>query len=328
MKGEPTTRYPLTVHFDGPAVARQRLRLRDLLRFASEFQTAVDRVARVLQGGARSIHPGRRLGDIERACSLEILSVQGGGSMTMVCDLPPVSQKLLPDYSDLGEQALRALVGGLDAFEDDQGRFPQGYDEGVLLALRDASDALDHGISEISFTLGLDPKPLTRTLTPASRARIIRRIQAPIRNRRVVEGRLLMADFRESSLRCRVHPAMGAPITCAFDEDQRASILSALTHFVRVTGEATEVAGEVHELRIQDVELLDDLGELGGFASQVPRLSSTIPTLDELAKTTGARTLDELLQLTAGLWPEDERAEDLVKAVRRWRAERDSGDRT
>jgi hypothetical protein len=38
---------------------------------------------------------------------------------------------------------------------------------------------------------------------------------------RTIEGRLLMGDFREPDFRCRIHPQVGAPITCTFDETQR-----------------------------------------------------------------------------------------------------------
>ena len=55
---------------------------------------------------------------------------------------------------------------------------------------------------------------------------------------RTIEGRLLMGDFREPDFRCRIHPQVGAPITCTFDETQRESVLAALTRYVRIVGES------------------------------------------------------------------------------------------
>ena len=311
-------RLPLEVHFEGPAVDRQRLQLRELLTFGSHLQEALDRVARVLQGESDSVRPGRRPGEIERLCGLEIVSIHGGGSMTMECDLPAVTQKLLGEYTDLGERALRALVTGLDQLTDPEGPLPPGFDNGVLLALRDAGKTTERGVSRVSLTLAKGDQAVVRSLTPETVRHIARRVQGAVQNPRVVDGRLLMADFRESGLKCRVHPSIGPPIGCVFDESMRESVLEALTHFVRVVGEATEVSGEIQTLRIRDLELLD--GDTFTSLSVVAgEPAARSPTLDELADSQGLAPIVDIEGLVAEIWPEGESVDEFMALVRKLR---------
>lgn len=312
-------RLPLRVHFEGPAVDRQRLQLRELLTFGGHLQDALDRVARILQGDSDSVRPGRRPGDIERLCSLEVVSIEGGGSMTMTCDLPPLTQQLLGGYSDIGEQALTTLISGLDKLDEPSGPLPPGYDEGVLLALRDAGRTTDRGVSKVSLTLAVGKKPLSRAFTPETVRHIARRVQGPVQNQRVVDGRLLMADFRESGLRCRVHPSVGPPVVCVFDESMREAVLSSLTRFVRVVGEATEVGGEIQALKIRDLEPLDS----GGFTASL-KLRATgefepFLSLDELATSRGIHPVSDLAGISAGIWPEEDGVDEFMELVRKLR---------
>lgn len=316
---EHSLRLPLRIHFEGPAVDRQRLQLRELLSFGGHIQTALDRVARVLQGEAESTRPGRRPGDIERLCALEIVSVRGGGSMTMTCDLPPVTQTLLGEYTDIGEQSLLALIEGLDDLSNPSLPLPHGYDEGVLIALRDAGKTTNRGVDQVSLTLGRTNRSLTRKFTPDTVRYIAMRMQGPIQSQRVVDGRLLMADFRESGLRCRVHPSIGSPVTCIFDEPQRDAVLAALTHFVRIVGEATEVGGDIQALRIRDIELLDGEGFAASLNLETGKGEEWSPSLDDLASAQGIAPIADIAGLTAGIWPEDESVDEFMRLVRKLR---------
>jgi hypothetical protein len=315
-------RLPLSIHFEGHGVARNRLSLRDLITFGSQVQIALDRVALLLQGEPESVLRGRRPAEIEQACSLEIVSIQGGGSVTMLCDLPPRPQRLLGEFRDAGETALRVLVEGIDGISGEDERLPPGYDKGVLFAFRDAGKILDRGgIDRISFRLRDAKGEVAAEITNQTYERITRRIQSPVRNRRVIEGRLLMADFRESGLRCRVHPPLGPPVTCEFEEAQEDAILSAITHFVRVVGEAIESDGKVQILRIHDVELLDSSESLGIPGLEAARFESTAPTLEDLIKASPPPPTEEVLALAAGIWPESDDIDEFLESVREWRKE-------
>lgn len=312
-------RLPLIIHFDGPGVARQTLLLRDFLVFGREIQTALDRVARILQGYSDSIQPGRRLADTERACSLELVSFQGGGSVTLTLDLPPLKQAVLPTYTDVGEEALRTLMAGFDELSEDQTELPAGYDDGVLLALREAGRTFERGIDSVSIRLGQQRSAKVHVFDRSTVTRIVRRIRTPIQNQKVLEGRLLMADFRESSLRCRVHPAIGPPILCDFDEGVRDAVLGALTHIVRIVGEATEVQGEIQSLRIQDIEVLDTMAGAEPLGLELRRFEDRFPSLDELSEDRSPPMVGDLAALAVGVWPPEDDVDEFIQSVRKWR---------
>jgi len=49
-----------------------------------------------------------------------------------------------------------------------------------------------------------------------------------------------MADFKEHGTRCRIHPSVGEPIICLFDEMQKEEVLENILFYVRIIGEAKE----------------------------------------------------------------------------------------
>jgi hypothetical protein len=49
-----------------------------------------------------------------------------------------------------------------------------------------------------------------------------------------------------------------------------------------------------------------------------------VPDLDALAIAQGVRPIEDIDELVADFWPEDESVEDFIAAVRRWRYEGDS----
>jgi len=325
-KGQtPVLRTPLTLHFEGPAFARRRLSARDLVGFVSHLQTAVDRVALMLQGEDGSVLRGRRPAEIENECALDVVSLAGGGSVTVVCDLPAVSQQRLPGYADIGQVALETLVGGLDELGSDVHSLPRGFDKGVLLSLRELGKPFEKGEGKLSIELRVGRRRISREFTRRTYDHIVKRIQQPVKNRREVEGRLLMADFKETALRCRVHPPTGPPILCEFDEAQRDAILSAMTHYVRVIGEATEIEEEVKLLRIEDVEVMDG-GILPPLVTLAPSASGPkLPTLDDLASAYGAKPIQDPSALAGDFWPDDESVEEFLRTLRKWRREKSEG---
>ena len=94
-------------------------------------------MARVIRGQGDSVQPGRKPSEIISSCSLDIVEIIGG-SLTITCDLPVEHQPEL--FEDLGERALTYFVEGIKALHGEQPALPQGYDKGVLLALRDGGN--------------------------------------------------------------------------------------------------------------------------------------------------------------------------------------------
>jgi hypothetical protein len=309
----------LTIHLEGKAVERHRVALQDLILFGQQLQAALARVGTVLSGGT-SLKRGRKPAEIAEACSLDLVSMTAG-SVSLAFEprlSSPEQAKLFPADS-LGERALGCLVEGLAhlGIGTLDTELPRGYDRGVLLALREGAKILDHGITAIGFDLRGRGQRLKASYTPQLHERVVRRIRAPIASQREIEGRLLMGDFRESDLRCRVHPPVGAPIACTFDEAQRDSVLAALTRYVRIVGEAKEEAGRIVSLKIADIEILDHIGE----AEEGRPLFDEKSNLDELATEQGVTAVADFDALLGDFWPQDESADDFIAQVRSWRRE-------
>ena len=185
---------------------------------------------------------------------------------------------------------------------------PPGYDTGVLMAWRDAGTLFSKGITSIDFTLNHRETPLTTNLTPEGFARIQERIKGPQTNIRTIEGRLLMADFKEHGTRCRVHPSAGEPVLCLFDDEQRDEVLDDILRYVRIVGEAKEdpLTGKIASIKIHDIERLEDReGEAADLLPQGTPISRSFwesPTLDELAQAQNVRPMADVRALF-GTWP-------------------------
>ena len=322
-KDRSSHRKPLTVRFEGPAVREHRMALHDVVLFAGNLQKAVDRVARVLLGQSESVQAGRKPADIAKACSLDVVGV-GAGSFTLTCDLPYDRQTdLLPD---LGERALICLVEGIEAIGKNGEVLPQGYDKGVLLALRESGKLLDHGVTRISYELATRKRRWRPSYTREVHDRLVARIQEPVHNRRSIEGRLLMGDFKASGLRCRVHPPLGRPVLCEFTEQQRDAVLGALTKYVRLVGEASVANGEIRSLSIEDIEVLDQEAEVSSEGEAGAASFDGSIDLAALAARQGVPLATEFDRLLGDFWPEEESADSFVAAVRGWRNEPDRGE--
>src|SRR3990170_222386 len=251
-------RAPLRIHMEGPAARHHRLALQDLVLFGRYLQTAIDRIALVLSGQDLSLQKGRKPAEVERSCALDVVAISPG-SVSITCDLPSMGQHR--PFDDLGEEAVRAFVQGIGSIGNPEESLPRGYDKGVLLALREGGKLLDHGIERISYDFETGAGRWHSCYTQAVHQAVVARILQPIRHRSVVEGRLLMGDFKDTGLRCRIHPPIGSPVQCEFDEGLKEAVLGGMMRYVRVVGEANEADGVIRQLKIEDIELLDKTAE-------------------------------------------------------------------
>lgn len=315
--GKASLRAPLTVRMEGPAADRHRILLQDLVLFGQHLQTAIDRVARLLTGQRASVQAGRPPPAIKTACSLEVVELRGG-SVTMVCDLPAQSQPTL--FYDLGEEALARFVQGVEVLARGQDAMPKGFDAGVLLALRESGKLLDHGIDRISFEFETRGRRSASCYTRLVHERVVARIQAPVENRRTLEGRLLMGDLKETGRRCRVHPPVGKPVECVFGEVQKDAVLAALTRYVRLVGEATEAEGEIRLFRIEDLEVLNR-DETEGITEGTETFFDASTSLQALAAQQGVAPVADFEALLGDFWPPEETADQFIATVREWRHE-------
>jgi len=306
----------LKAHLKGPAVKDNAIQLTDLADFARHLQYAVFRVAAVLLGQDRSVKRGPTPDRIAETCTLELLALEPG-SVGLAMDFKRDGQPTLFG-EHLGEAALQKLLEGLLILEDPNAPLPEGYDTGVLSSWRDAGKLLGRGVENIRFEMQTGTVRQSANFDCRLNEQIAERLQAPVHNRRTVQGRLLMGDFKETGYRCRVHPPIGTPVTCTFDDTHRDAVLGALTKLVRIVGEATEAEGRIKSLHIADIEVLE-AGEMEAAFYEAPFDFEDFVSIETAAAEQGVEPVTDFGVLLGDFWPEDESADDFVAAVRYWR---------
>lgn len=316
MNGE---QVPLRVRLEGPGTRNGRILLADLVHFGRNLQAAVDRVARVLMGHATSLRPGKKPKGIQTLCALQVVAL-GSGSFELAVDLAR-EQVMLDDF-DLGMHALEHLVGGLDDVASERAELPPGYDVGVLLSWRDSGKLLDRGIDLIEFDLRTGRVSRRAKYDREVHARVVARIQEPIQNRRSFEGRLLMADFKETGPRCRLHLATGRTIPCSFEFGKYDLVLSGLLHRVRITGDAdiNPVTGEVANLKIEDLEVIESepTVDVENVIFAPPDFWHGVD-IDTLAEVQHVRPVARLEALFGEFWPPEEDVDEAIRVIREHR---------
>lgn len=299
----------LKIRFDGEAVGLGRIPVTHLLSFLTNMNKALQRIGRVLAGEAESVRRGPQPRSIKEEVALDLVLLTHGSPAAVLGFERRQTNAALPGM-DMGLDILEKALDGLTAVQAADDILPSGYDTGVLMAWRDAGTLFSKGISSIDFTLNRIEAPLMTNLTPQGFARIQERIKGPQTNIRTIEGRLLMADFKEHGTRCRVHPSAGEPVLCLFDEEQRDEVLDDILRYVRIVGEAKEdpLTGKIASIKIHDIERLEEReGEAADLLPQGTPISRNFwesPTLDELAQAQNLRPMADVRALF-GTWPGD-----------------------
>ncbi len=301
-------RHPLLkIQFDGKAVGPGKIPVDHLLCFLANMNKAIQRTGRVLTGEAGSVQRGRPPHSIKEEVSLDLMLLTHGSPAAVLGFERRQTKMALPGM-ERGIEIIERALSGLSTVQRVDDGLPTGYDAGVLMAWRDAGTLFSKGIARIGFTLNHGEPSLTTDFTPEGFARIQERIQGPQTHIRTIEGRLLMADFKEYGTRCRVHPSSGEPIICLFDEAQKDEVLENILQYVRVVGEAKEdpLTKRIASIKIHDIERLEGReGEATDLLPQGTPISMYFwesPTLDELAQTQNVRPMMDVRALF-GTWP-------------------------
>ncbi len=289
-----------------------------LLELGKHVQDAVEGVGRLLLGQPGSRRPGRKPRDIKTECMLEVVALNKG-SFEVVLDVPRPAQDKL-EGMQLGEEAAETFVAGLHVLGNGGTALPAGYDGGVLHSVRDIGHVLSDGIESIEFETrkGKTRRGTRHTYDRAFRESIVRRIREPITNEQSVEGRLLMADFKLSSRRCRVHQPSGGTVECTFGQEMMDTVQEFLRRNVRVTGEALIDAdtSRIKRLAISDIEPVTEGEE--GFEEITAEDFWQEKSIDQLAEEQGVRPverLEDILGRHADLWGSDEEFEAFVSGI-------------
>ena len=301
----------LKIRFDGNAVGPGKISVSHLLRFLSNLNKVLQRTGRVLSGVSESVQQGRPPRNIKEEVALDLVLLTEGSPAAVLGFERKQGAPSFPQM-DFGLDILEKAVDGLGDVQKpgDDESLPVGYDTGVLMAWRDAGMLFSQGIERIEITLNHRPQPLQTSYTPTGYGRIQERIKGPQTNIRTIEGRLLMADFKEHGTRCRVHPSVGDPVLCLFDEEQKDEVLEDILQYVRVVGEAKEdpLTGKISSIKLHDIERLegreDEAVDLLPKGTPVSRDFWESPTLDELAEAQGVKPVSNIESLLGG-WPGD-----------------------
>ena len=246
----------LTIRFEGPEVKPGRMRLDDFIQAAREFSTCAKRVALALQQ-TPSTAKGRRPEEIVAALSLDIIGFTHG-SPAAVAHLERTDGQMLMEAADSGEQTYRALIEGIEVAGGAGDALPPGFDLGVLMKLRDIGKLFNKGVNRMEFTLNHRARPVKASFDLSKCDRIRQRIEKPESQRQTIEGRLLMADFKESGRQLRIHPSVGPTVICKFPESLSAEVEECIRQFVRVSGKMEfQTTGEPRWLNIANIEQID-----------------------------------------------------------------------
>ena len=132
-----------------------------------------------------------------------------------------------------------------------------------------------------------------------------------------------MADFKEHGTRCRVHPSVGEPVLCLFDEEQKEEVLENILHYVKVVGEAKEdpLTSKVTSIKIHDIQRLEDredeCADLLPQGAPLPMDFWRSLSLGELAESQGVNPIQDV-KVLFGTWPgeENDGFEDDIQALR------------
>ena len=309
----------LAIRFEGPDVKPGRMRLDDFVQAASEFSACAKRVALALQNTPSAV-PGRRPTDLTEALSLDIVGFTHGSPAAIVL-LQRSEDQMLMQNADFGETAYKALLEGIESVSGETTALPPGFDLGVLMKLRDFGRLFSKGVSRVEFTLNHRPQAIKGTYDQARQDRVRQRIAQPQPQQQTLQGRLLMADFKESGRQLRVHPSVGQPILCRFPERLSAEVEECIRQFVRVTGQmAYHPGGEPRLLEIADIEPVDE--PTGAFTPQSSTWTYSFwesPSAEEYARRQGIEPVKNIATLYGSGEPQDWQGFD--EALERWHAE-------
>ena len=311
----------LKVRFDGEAVGPGAIPVTHLLRFLSNLNKALQRTGRLLSGETESVRRGPQSRNIKDELALDMVLLTHG-SPAAVIGLERRGQMALPSM-DFGLEILEKTIIGLGLIQETGDALPAGCDVGVLMAWREVGTLFSQGIEKIEFKLNHRERPLRTNFTPDGFIHIQERIKGPQTNIRTIEGRLLMADFKEHGTRCRVHPSAGEPILCLFDEEQKDEVLEDILCYVRIVGEAMEdpITGKIASIKIHDIERLEDredeVVDLLPQGTPISRDFWEAQSLDELATLQSVQPMVDVRSLF-NTWPGevDDGFEEMIDELR------------
>jgi len=199
----------------GPGVRPGRVPVPDLIKICEEAQRAVNRQAEALEG-RKTLHPGPIAPQLRQECTLELMALKRGSTHLQFGLAKPQANIPFPDQTTFGEEVVGELAATIKSLGNGNKR---DSDPGVLQALYCLGAATEQKrISEIEWIVPKvgDRKKVIASVNQKVRARAAARLSSPTKAIRQIDGILDMADFKPDDLKCRIDPAIGAPVLCTF----------------------------------------------------------------------------------------------------------------
>ena len=297
----------LTLKVNGPGIRKGRISVPDLIKLCQDAQSAVNRQAEALEG-RKTLHPGPVADLIRKECTLELIGIRGGSTELDFGLAKP--QMMLPfeEVKSFGSQVVHELAETITSLGN--GNKKTDLDPGVLQSIYGLGGIMETGrINDLKWiTPSSTGKQTVSHVNEKVRERAAIQLSRPIFKFTQVDGVLDMADFGRRDRKCRIDPAIGAPVTCTFGPEHENSVHELIRQPVRVagTGKIQPGSDRVETLEIQRIEPLPSLhlGEGNFFMS---------PSIEQLAAAQGIEPLRDVKAL-GGMLADDE-VEDFIAGI-------------
>lgn len=293
----------LQLKVKGPGVRSGRIPIPELVRLCQEAQNAVNRQAEALEG-RKTVHPGPISANIQSECTLELIGIRKGSTILQFGFAKP--QLPLPFEEDslraLGVEVVTELASTIESLGN--GNKKSDIAPGVLQSLYTMGGLIGgKHIEQIEWMVPRNNghrRIISAPITAKVRERVAQRLSAPQHATVTVNGILDMADFKPKERKCRIDPAIGTSIMCAFGPEQEQKIYDLMRKPVRAIGEAKlqPYSEKIEVLQIREVYGLPSLalGE-GNFFADKPlgalAAEQSVPPLQRISILAGGIPADE-----------------------------------
>ena len=303
------SKYVLKLRVEGPGVHSGAIPVPDLLGICQAAQDAVNRQAEAMRGG-QSLRPGPKTSEVYEECTLELAGIKKGSTILPFVLAKPQQVLPMPDATTFGADVVTKVVAAVKSISSS--RNGHEVEPGVLDSLKSLGEVLERKrISKIVWIAPSHPgaRAIKAVFDKRVRDRVIEKIKTPSQRVETVEGVLEMADFKQQEHKCRIHPPIGQPILCSFDERQEDEIYVSLRKPVRVTGTArvNPNSGRIEELHIEKIGIVEQLqiGVKDFFAGR---------SIEQLAEVQGVKPLENP-KILAGGWPADQDVDAFLEEI-------------
>lgn len=272
----------LRLKLRGPEVRSGRIPVPDLIKICQEAQAAVKKQAEAMEG-RKTIHPGPVAGAILEECTLELIGIRKGSTTLEFGFAKPHLRITEMEAEALGNQAIGEVAASIKSLGNGN---KKSIDPGVLQSVYNLGGLVEGkritSIDWIASASGKARRRLTASVTSTVRDRAALRLSLPRYVLTHVDGVLEMADFRPEDHKCRIDPAIGAPVPCTFHPDLADTVQKLLRTTVRATGQGKfgPYSDKVESLQLDKLIPLPSLASGEGNFLQ----NSTLSRLAELQR--------------------------------------------